>query len=160
AYRTLQDGSQSYVLNFTVNVGGVVPGSAATYQSGPRWTELRRNPATGALSVNQQATYAPGSMPLAPAGRRNTFMSSIAQDGEGNSGMGVSLSSSTQIPSIAYVGRAAADPPNQFTGVEQTLFTGTIQTATANRWGDYSSMSVDPADECTFWHANEYIPVG
>jgi hypothetical protein len=27
-----------------------------------------------------------------------------------------------------------------------------------SRWGDYSAMTVDPADGCTFWYTNEYIP--
>jgi hypothetical protein len=26
-----------------------------------------------------------------------------------------------------------------------------------SRWGDYSSMTVDPADDCTFWYTNEYL---
>jgi hypothetical protein len=25
------------------------------------------------------------------------------------------------------------------------------------RWGDYSSMSIDPVDGCTFWYTQEYI---
>lgn len=29
----------------------------------------------------------------------------------------------------------------------------------SNRWGDYSAMSVDPVDDCTFWYTNEYYPV-
>jgi hypothetical protein len=28
--------------------------------------------------------------------------------------------------------------------------------APCDRWGDYSSMSVDPTDDCTFWYTNEY----
>ena len=31
------------------------------------------------------------------------------------------------------------------------------QTGTLTRWGDYSSMTVDPADDCTFWYTQEYI---
>ena len=27
-----------------------------------------------------------------------------------------------------------------------------------NRWGDYSAISVDPVDDCTFWYTQEYIP--
>ena len=30
----------------------------------------------------------------------------------------------------------------------------------ATRWGDYSSMSVDPVDGCTFWYTQEYIGAG
>src|SRR4029079_7244609 len=59
AYRVLSGGVQSYVLNFTVNVGGVTPNNAAPYQAGIRWVELRRD-AAGAISVNDQSTYAPG----------------------------------------------------------------------------------------------------
>ena len=25
-----------------------------------------------------------------------------------------------------------------------------------NRWGDYSAMTVDPVDDCTFWYTQEY----
>ena len=40
---------------------------------------------------------------------------------------------------------------------EVTLFSGTgSQTGTSNRWGDYSDMTVDPVDNCTFWYTNEY----
>ena len=31
------------------------------------------------------------------------------------------------------------------------------QTGTLTRWGDYSTMRVDPADDCTFWYTTEYI---
>jgi hypothetical protein len=37
------------------------------------------------------------------------------------------------------------------------MFNGTgVQQATVNRWGDYSSMSLDPTDDCSFWYAGEY----
>jgi hypothetical protein len=25
-----------------------------------------------------------------------------------------------------------------------------------HRWGDYSSMTIDPTDDCTFWYTQEY----
>src|SRR5206468_4526370 len=38
-----------------------------------------------------------------------------------------------------------------------TLFAGTgSQTGTSNRWGDYSALTVDPVDDCTFWYTTEY----
>jgi len=41
---------------------------------------------------------------------------------------------------------------------ENSIIEGTgSQTNGLNRWGDYSSMSVDPADDCTFWYTNEYL---
>jgi hypothetical protein len=31
-----------------------------------------------------------------------------------------------------------------------------VQTDGGNRWGDYSGMSIDPTDDCTFWYSQEY----
>jgi serine protease AprX len=31
------------------------------------------------------------------------------------------------------------------------------QTGGLNRWGDYSSLNVDPSDDCTFWFTSEYL---
>ncbi len=155
-YRTLANGDQSYVLNFTVNVDGAGT-SAATYQAGVRWMELRRA-AGGAVTINQQATYAPGTINGATG--RNLWMASVAQDGEGNIGLAASASSTTLIPTAIYTGRLAADPANTLPQGEVDALaavTRGVQTGTGNRWGDYSSLSVDPADECTFWGVFEYV---
>ncbi len=34
---------------------------------------------------------------------------------------------------------------------------GGSQTGTLHRWGDYSAMTVDPVDDCTFWYTTEYL---
>ncbi len=155
AYRTLAAGVQSYVLNFTVNVSGVDGSSASTYQTGIRWVELRRNPATGAVTVNQQGTYAPGAGD--GVNGRNVWMASIAQDYLGDIALGFSASSLTLFPSILYTGRLAGDAAGTLGQGEATLFASSgSQQHTAGRWGDYSATSVDPADECTFWHTNQY----
>jgi hypothetical protein len=159
AYRNIGGTTQSYVLNWTVNVSGVNPVSVATYQAGVRWTELRRDIATGLLTVNQQGTLAHN--PGTGAGGRENFMASIAQDAEGNIGLGYSAASQNDNlkATIGYTGRLTGDPLDTLPGAEQIALTQAqvgAQTGTGNRWGDYSSMSVDPADECTFWHANEY----
>jgi hypothetical protein len=107
-YRTLPGGVQSYVLNFTVNVSGVAGTSAGTYQGGVRWMELRRNAGTGAVTINQQASYAPGA--TSGTTGRNLWMASVAQDGEGNIGLAASASSTTLIPTAIYTGRLAGDP--------------------------------------------------
>jgi hypothetical protein len=155
AYRTLAGGVESYVLNFTVNVSGVPATSASTYQTGIRWVELRRNPGTGAVTVNQQGTYAPGAGD--GVNGRNVWMASIAQDYQGDIALGFSASSLTQFPSILFAGRLAGDAAGTLGQGEATLFAGSgSQQHTAGRWGDYSATSVDPADECTFWHTNQY----
>jgi len=158
AYRTLSGGVQSYVLNFTVNVSGVNPTNSATYQAGVRWVELRRNAGTGAVTVNQQATYAPGAGD--GANGRNLWMASVAQDGEGNIGLAANASSTTLIPTAVYAGRLAGDPAGTLPQGEvdaMSAVTRGVQIGTGSRWGDYSNLSVDPADECTFWGFFEYV---
>ena len=42
---------------------------------------------------------------------------------------------------------------------ETTILTGLgSQTGGLSRWGDYTSMAIDPADDCTFWYDNQYQP--
>ena len=36
-------------------------------------------------------------------------------------------------------------------------FFGTGSQTTYSRWGDYSSVAIDPVDDCTFWFAGEYL---
>lgn len=158
AYRTLAGGVESYVLNFTVNVSGVTATSASTYQAGIRWVELRRNPGTGAITVNQQGTYAPGAGD--GVNGRNSWMASVAQDYQGDIGLGFSTSSLTLFPTISYAGRLAGDPLGTMAQGEGTMFPGSgSQQSGFGRWGDYSAMAVDPSDECTFWYSNQYINI-
>ena len=32
-----------------------------------------------------------------------------------------------------------------------------VQLGAGNRWGDYSAMTLDPIDQCTFYYTNEYL---
>ncbi|MEW6130271.1 MAG: HYR domain-containing protein [Acidobacteriota bacterium] len=158
-FRVLSGGVQSYVFNWSVNVSGVTPTSSATYQAGIRWMELRRNAGTGALTINQEATYAPGS---GSGTGRDLWMASVAQDGEGNIALAANASGTSPAlnPTAIYTGRLAGDPANTLPQGEIDAFSAVtrgVQTATSNRWGDYSSLFVDPSDECTFWGAFEYV---
>jgi hypothetical protein len=86
------------------------------------------------------------------------FMPSIAVDGQGNMSIGYSVSSSATNPAIMYAGRLAGDPTNTLGQGEALLIQGAgHQTSTSGRWGDYSALSIDPSDNCTFWHTNEYF---
>jgi len=58
-------------------------------------------------------------------------------------------------PSLAYATRLATDPLNSLQE-ETLLVAGSAPQAGSNRWGDYSAMSVDPVDDCTFWYTGEY----
>jgi len=84
-------------------------------------------------------------------------MGSIAQDKQGNMFLGYSTSSSLLYPSAAYTGRLAGDATNAMQA-ETIFFPGYGSQTKYNRWGDYSSVALDPSDDCTFWYANEYLP--
>ncbi len=131
---------ESLLVNHSVQV------RSSNNQTGVRWYEIR-NP-FGAATVAQQSTFAPDTS-------RYRWMGSLAQDKQGNILLGYSASSATLYPSIGYAGRLATDPAGQLSGEFVSLFGTGSQTM--NRWGDYSSMAIDPVDDCTFWYANEYL---
>src|SRR2546429_8319054 len=87
-------------------------------------------------------------------------MASAASDRAGNIGLGFSLSSADTMPSIAYTGHLASDPPGEMAQGEAVAASSGGSQSSSLRWGDYSSMSVDPRDECTFWYTNEYNSAG
>jgi N-acetylneuraminic acid mutarotase len=139
AYRRFADGHEALVGNMTVDANGV---------AGIRWWEID-NATSGTPGFVQQSTYSPD----------NTYrwMGSAAMDAQGDIAVGFSASSSSINPQIRYAGRLATDPANTLAQGETTLFAGTgSQTDTSSRWGDYSDMTVDPSDDCTFWYTNEY----
>ncbi|MFF3914254.1 hypothetical protein ACFYZB_12330 [Streptomyces sp. NPDC001852] len=138
AYRNFGD-HESLVVNDAVTAGSSV---------GVRWYELRMS--GGNPTVYQQGTYAPDST--------YRWMGSIAEDKVGNIALGYSQSSSSAHPSIRYTGRLAGDTLGTMTQGEVTAITGGGSQTSYSRWGDYTSMAVDPADDCTFWYTNEYIP--
>jgi hypothetical protein len=119
---------------------------------GTRWYEIRRT--NGTYSVHQQGTFAPND-------GIHRWMGSIAMDKKGNAALGYSVVSATDVfPGIRYTGRLAGDPPGQMTLGEGVVINGTAsQTHTNSRWGDYTAMTVDPVDDCTFWYVNEYYTV-
>ena len=85
------------------------------------------------------------------------FMPSIAVDQNGDTAIGYSVSSPSMFPGIRYAGRLAADPPNDLSQGEAIMFSGTgSESDTNGRWGDYSMTTIDPADNVSFWHVNEY----
>lgn len=134
---------ESLVFNHTVNAGS---GNA-----GVRYYELRRALPGGNFAVNEQATFAPDS--------DSRWMGSAAMDANGNLAVGYSVSGPSTFPSIRYAARMASDPTNGLFQGEASMFVGTgAQTDGLNRWGDYSSLNVDPVDDCTFWYTTEYIP--
>lgn len=120
--------------------------------AGMRWWEIRDFATTPA--IHQEGTFAPGN-----EDGIHRWFGSIAQDSAGNMALGYSASNETTYPSIWYSGRLASDPPGTMPQGEGSIVNGTgSQTGGGNRWGDYSSMNVDPTDDCTFWYVNEWVP--
>jgi hypothetical protein len=136
--------------NFTDHESLVVSHSVMTSKaaSGERWYEIR-DP-NGTPKVFQQGTFTHSGNSL--------WMGSIDMDKEGDMALGFSESNSTSLhPSLAFTGRVPTDAPNTMESLE-TIFTAKGSATDANRWGDYSSMVIDPSDDCTFWYVNQYIP--
>ena len=137
---------ESLVGNVTVNGGNSKPSHGAI-----RWYEFRNaGSSTTTPTIFQASTYDPDSA--------YRWMGSIAMDKDHNIALGYSKSSLSVIPSIFITGRLSGDAPNTL-GTEAQVRAGLgVQTAGAgNRWGDYSAMTVDPVDQCTFYYTNEYL---
>ncbi len=131
-------------------VGNLVTDVDGTDHGGIRWFELRKT-GSNPWSLFQEGTFAPDAA--------HRWMGSVAMDGGGNIALGYSVSDAISIyPSIRYVGRLAGDPPGALPQGEYTIIAGSGFQSPSTRWGDYSAMSVDPADDCTFWYTNEYMP--
>lgn len=137
---------QSIVCCHTVDVDG-------TDHAGIRWYELRKT--TGNWTIRQQGTYAPDA--------NSRWMGSIMLNATGKIGLGYSISSSTVYPGIRYCGQSSnayANATNALDVAEEIIQTGSYSQTDAERWGDYSLLSVDPTDNETFWFTSQYVGSG
>jgi hypothetical protein len=156
-----REGVESIVAVHTVNVGvhrtDDFP-TPAQFQAAPRYYELQRSTPGGPFTIYDQATFSPDAGN--PATGLNRWMGSAAIDAQGNLVVGYSTSSTSVFPSVSFAGRLFSETGGLLQG-EATIFAGLgSQQASGNRWGDYSSLQLDPVDECTFWYVNEYYPAG
>ena len=124
------------------------------YPNGPtavRWYQFNVTGGNFPATAAQQQDWANGNDGLF------RWMPAIAVDQNGNTAIGYSTSSSDIFPGIRYAGRFASDPPNNLGQGEAVMTNGTgSQTSASGRWGDYSMTTIDPADNVSFWHTNEY----
>ncbi|MFP8875665.1 MAG: proprotein convertase P-domain-containing protein, partial [Myxococcota bacterium] len=133
-------GQEKLVGNHSTDVNGA-------NRAGVRWWELRRS--GGAWALEQEGTYAPN------GDSDSRWMGSVSSDASGNIAVGYSVGSSSLAAGIRYTGRLSGDPPGVLTQAETTV-QGGGGSQNFERWGDYSAMTVDPSDGCTFWYTNEY----
>lgn len=139
AYRNFGDHDTLVVTHSVVGGSGSV---------GVRWYEVRNPGATP--TVYQQSTFAPDA--------NFRWMGSLAMDQMGDMALGYSESSSSVNPAVYYTGRLAADTLGIMEN-EALLIAGAGVEQGSNRWGDYSAMTIDPVDDCTFWYTNQYFVV-
>ena len=155
------DSHFSMVVNQTIDVSGdlgnSIPFTPANEVAGVRWYELRRAGANWA--IQQQGTYAPQPINTTTETQLlHRWMGSAAMDKAGSIALGYSIvndnNTNPRFPSIAYTGRRFDDGPGLMTQTEQFIFNGVNSQNTVGgaRWGDYSAMTVDPVDDCTFWY--------
>jgi hypothetical protein len=161
---------ESLLVSHSVDTGQPNP------RTGVRWYEIR-NPNAATPAVFQQSTYAPDT--------KHRWMSGIAMDKVENIAVGYSTSSTASFPGIHYATRDRSEPVNTLgpetrvragQGTQRCKLangrclcpmrndsgspildsSGRVTCDTITRWGDYSSMTVDPTDDCTFWYSTEY----
>ncbi|MCC6381462.1 MAG: hypothetical protein IT304_03090 [Dehalococcoidia bacterium] len=147
-YRKVGSAESLWVTHTTYN------STDATHR--PQWAQLNVTGGTISATPVQEQMFAPDTT-------KHRWMPSIAADNQGNVALGYSISDGTATyPSIGYAGRLAGDPLNQLPQTEVIMQAGSgSQTnncggAPCHRWGDYTAMSVDPIDDCTFWYTNQY----
>ncbi len=150
AYRHFADGHESLVVNHSVSVGP----NKRNYVTSVRWYELR-NAAGSTIASATPAVYQQGTLPVDDGIHR--WMGSIAMDKAGDIALGYSASSSSVYPSIRYRGRVPGDQLGTMESESVILNGAGSQVKNLDRWGDYSAMTVDPVDDCTFWYTNEYL---
>jgi hypothetical protein len=163
AYRRFPDGRESLLFNHVVSIEKNGSGIAAL-----RWYELR-NP-SGTPTIFQSGTFAPD--------EKNRWVGSMAMDKLGNIGLAYSVSSASFAPSIYYTGQSKDESKKGRMGKEKLIVDGggsqtcILPNGDCNptcalvdgrcisniaRWGDYSSLSMDPSDDCTMWYTTEYL---
>lgn len=133
---------ESYLVSQTVQVG-----TSPNKQTGIRWYELR-NSGSGVPFLFQDGTISPDQSLF-------RFMPSIAEDSNGNAAVGYSVSSSSTHPGMnaSYFNLTSLTAP-----IEIPLYAGVGDEENTYHMGDYTSMTVDPIDGCTFWYVNQYFP--
>jgi hypothetical protein len=131
---------ESFLVSHTIRTG-----KNTNTQTGIRWYELR---GSGTPAVYQEGNVAPDTTLY-------RFMPSIAQDQDGNAAVGYSVSSGSVHPGIKA---SWWNLERAFSPTEVLIQTGGGDEEDTNEWGDYTSMTVDPIDNCTFWYVGEYLP--
>jgi hypothetical protein len=118
---------------------------------GVRWYEFQLDSRRKPVLV-EQGTYAPDS--------RFRWMGSIGMDASGNIAMGYSFGGAPSYAGQRFAARLPTDPKGTLGFRESVLVEGEAAQAATLRWEDYTSLAMDPSDDCTFWYVGDYIKKG
>jgi hypothetical protein len=118
---------------------------------GVRWYEFRVDK-SGSVQLLQQGTYAPDG--------DFRWMPSLAMDRKGDIGVGYSFGGASVYPGQRFAARLAGDPKGQLTLHEAALAEGEAAQTNTLRWEDYTTLDIDPSDDCTFWYVGDYFKKG
>ncbi len=149
---------RNFIDHETIVVSHSVDPAVTGLVSGVRWYDIRLSGAPDATCASYPCMRQQGTIADVANGR-SRWMSSLAMDGAENLLVGYSTTgqtAGTDNHSLRYTGRGKNDPLGTMTAPEATIVTGTANN-TNSRWGDYSSMSADPFDDCTLWYVGQYF---
>ena len=118
---------------------------------GVRWYEFRLD-RLGIPRLDQQGTYAPDG--------NDRWLGSIAMDRRGDLGMGYSFGGPSTFVGQRFTARLAGDPRGEMTFRETVLADGQAAQTNTLRWEDYTTVALDPSDDCTFWYVGDYLKAG
>lgn len=141
-YRNFGD-HQSLVVNHSI--------ATSAQAGGIRWYEFRLD-GQGNPALYQQSTYAPD--------HSYRWLGSIATDRKGDIGVGYSFGGDPNYPGQRFAARAADDPKGQLTFHESVLAEGAASQTGSLRWEDFTDITLDPSDDCTFWFVGNYLKSG
>jgi hypothetical protein len=106
----------------------------------------------GSVKLAQQGTYAPD------GGFR--WMPSAGMDRKGDIAVGYSFGDSSTFTGQRFAARLASDKPGSMTLHESVLADGKAAQTNSLRWEDYTTLALDPSDDCTFWYVGDYLKAG
>jgi hypothetical protein len=118
---------------------------------GVRWYQFAVDD-QGSVKLAQQGTYAPD------GGFR--WMPSAGMDRKGDIAVGYSFGDSSTFTGQRFAARLASDKPGSMTLHESVLADGKAAQTNSLRWEDYTTLALDPSDDCTFWYVGDYLKAG
>jgi hypothetical protein len=152
---SIQNGKLYAAQNIGVTSSGVVPTSGEPSRDGIRWYELTSLSSTPTLSRSGTIFDSSSTNPT------SYFIPSIAVSPQGHAVIGMDAGSSTTHPdgtvSSMLSGSSSFSSPTRFTS-SSASYNPTFESGDPNyRWGDFSTTTLDPCDEQTFWTIQEYV---